>query len=45
MFTYRIWPDGTIQESHEKPYPWMSDDFIYIDADSAEEALASLLGE
>lgn len=45
MFTYRIWPDGTIQESHEAPYSWMSDDYIYIDADSEEEALASYFGE
>lgn len=39
MFTYRVWPDGTVQECCEEPYSWMSDDYIYIDADSEEEAL------
>lgn len=39
MFTYRVWPDYTIQESYERPYQWMSDDYILIDADSEEEAL------
>lgn len=39
MFTYRVWPDYTIQESDERPYQWMSDDYILIDADSEEEAL------
>ena len=39
MFTYRVWPDYTIQESYERPYQWMSDDYILIDADSEEDAI------
>jgi hypothetical protein len=39
MFTYRVWPDYTINECSEPPYHWMSDDYILIDADSEEEAL------
>lgn len=46
MFSYyRVWPDGTVQKSHEKPYSWKSDDFTYVDADSEEEAIRIALGE
>ncbi len=37
---FRVWPDGTTQSSEDgEPYPWMSDDFLQIDAGSEEEAL------
>lgn len=39
MFEYRVWPDYTVQESCCKPYPWMSDDYVYIDADDEQEAI------
>lgn len=39
MFTYRIWPDYTIQDGDEQPYDWKSDDWMYIDADSEEDAI------
>lgn len=40
MFEYRIWPDYTIQDAYDHPYEYMSDDYIYLDADSEEEAIA-----
>lgn len=39
MFEYRIWPDYTIQRADEYPHTYMSDDYIYLDADSEEEAI------
>lgn len=39
MFEYRIWPDYTIQDGDEKPIEYMSDDYMYVWADSEEEAL------
>jgi len=36
---YRVWPDGTVQEAHEEPYHWMSDDYVMVDAVSEEDAL------
>lgn len=39
MFEYRIWPDYTIQDADEIPHTYMSDDYIYLDADSEEEAI------
>lgn len=38
---FRVWPDGTTQSSEDgDPYPWKSDDFLRVDAQSEEEALA-----
>lgn len=39
MNTYRVWPDGTVQDAEEEPYHWMSDDYMLINANSEEEAL------
>jgi hypothetical protein len=38
MMEYRVWPDGTVQEAHETPYEWMSDDYRYVWADDEEDA-------
>lgn len=35
---YRVWPDGTVQEAVETPYPWMSDDCREVWAKDAETA-------
>ena len=40
MFEYRIWPDYTIQDAYDRPFEYMGDDYIYLDADSEEEAIA-----
>ena len=39
MFEYRVWPDYTIQDAEEIAIGYMSDDYVYIWADSQEEAL------
>lgn len=39
MFSYRIWPDYTIQDEDDRPHSWMSDDWILLDADSEDDAL------
>lgn len=39
MFTYRIWPDYTIQEADEPPYEWKGDDYLLMNADSEEDAI------
>jgi hypothetical protein len=36
--SYRVWPDGTVQEAWESPYSWMSDDYEYVEAESPEQA-------
>lgn len=35
---FRVWPDGTVQEWDEVPYSHMSDDFIKVWAENADEA-------
>ena len=38
--TYRVWPDGIVQDVEDgEAYPWMSDDYILIDAVDEEDAL------
>jgi hypothetical protein len=39
MFEYRIWPDYTIQDADDYPHENVSDDYIYLWADSEEEAI------
>lgn len=39
MTRYRVWPDGTVQETDEPPYHWMSDDFVCVDAYDEQDAL------
>lgn len=39
VFTFRVWPEGTIQESEDQPHEWMSDDYLYVDAEAEEDAL------
>ena len=36
---YRVWPDGTVQEEHETPYSWLSDDYQIVEAEDEEDAL------
>lgn len=39
MSTYRVWPDGTVQDVEEgDPYSWMSDDYQLVLAGSEEDA-------
>lgn len=40
MFTYRVWPNGTIQEIDEEPYHWMGDDYTLICAEDYDDALS-----
>lgn len=40
MTQYRVWPDGTVQEAADKPYPWMSDDYTTLWAEDETDALA-----
>ena len=44
--SYRVWPDGTIQECEYAPHSHMSDDYATIEADSYDDAYlkARLLG-
>jgi hypothetical protein len=44
MTEYRVWPDGTIQEASEDPYPWMSDDYTTVWALDEDDAYAKALG-
>ena len=37
--TYRVWPDGTVQDTEEgEPYSWLSDDYMVIHAVDEDEA-------
>ena len=36
---YRVWPDDTVQEEHETPYSWLSDDYQIVEAEDEEDAL------
>lgn len=38
---YRVWPDGTVQDTSEEPYRWMSDDLqiVYAKDEDEDEAL------
>lgn len=40
---YRVWPDGTVQDSEDRPYEWKSDDYLMVEADSEEEALERVM--
>jgi len=44
MTEYRVWPDGTVQETSEPPYTWMSDDYSTVWAIDEGDALAKVLG-
>ena len=35
---YRVWPDGTVQETYWNPYSWVSDDYVIVEAESEEDA-------
>lgn len=40
--TYRVWPDGTVQDVEDGvPYSWMSDDYALVQASSEEDAAVS----
>lgn len=39
---YRVWPDGTVQEEHETPYNWLSDDYQIVEAEDEEDALGKV---
>lgn len=40
--SYRVWPDGTVQDVMEgAPYSWMSDDYCIVDALDEEAALVA----
>ena len=41
---FRVWPDGTVQDSEEDPHRWMSDDFVIAWAYDEAEALALASG-
>ena len=38
--SYRVWPDGTVQDVEETAHSWMSDDWEEVRALSEEDALA-----
>ena len=41
VFTWRVWPDSTVQAVEDgDPHAWMSDDYMLIDAADEEDALA-----
>lgn len=40
--SFRVWPDGTVQDSCEEPYDWKSDDYQIVEAESEEAALETL---
>lgn len=45
MTRYRVWPDGTVQDVEDGPaYTFMSDDFMLVEAETAEEAENIMLG-
>lgn len=40
---YRVWPDGTVQESEGEPaFSWLSDDFLTVRASSEADAIAEV---
>ena len=39
---YRVWSDGTVQEAHETPYNWMSDDYQTVEAEDEDDAYAKV---
>lgn len=39
MNSYRVWPDGTVQDTEAEAYSWMSDDYVIVEASSEEEAI------
>lgn len=42
LTTYRVWPDGTVQEVSEHPYSWLSDDYLVVQAVDEENAVAAV---
>lgn len=42
MVRYRVWPDGTVQETTETPYSWLSDDYEIVEAEDEEDAYAKV---
>lgn len=40
---YQVWPDGTVQDSEDRPYEWKSDDYLMVEADSEEEARSPMV--
>lgn len=37
-YPYRVWPDGTVQDANEQCYPFLSDDYIVVQALDEEDA-------
>lgn len=42
MSKYRVWPDGTVQDSEDPPHSWMSDDYLIVDAVDEDSACAQV---
>lgn len=43
MNLWRVWPDDTVQDMSDgdPAYDWMSDDYVIVDAETLEAALAA----
>lgn len=41
---FRVWSDGTVQDTEEDPHRWMSDDFVIAWAYNEAEALVLASG-
>ena len=37
--TFRVWPDGTVQNASSEPHSWMSDDYQIVHAADELDAL------